>query len=141
MASKWRASGQACITANRIYVQRGISANFISEYSKAMGQSLKIGAGFDEGTTLGPLTTPQSVSRAEKHVQDAVARGAKLVTGGKKPDGEAFLGGFYFEPTLLVGAPQDSLISKEETFSPIASVYIFDTEEEVSNFVMFRGSH
>lgn len=102
-----------------------------------MAKSLKVGAGLEEGSTLGPLTTPQSVERAQRHVRDAVQRGAKLMTGGDRPSGltQEFEKGYWYEPTLLVGAPPDSLVAREETFSPIASVSIFDTEEEVTRRV------
>ena len=127
------ADHQVCITANRVYVQKSIADQFIEKFSAAMRDTLKLGRGLEKGTTLGPVTVPQTLERAERVVEDAVNRGAKLISGGKRP---THLGnGYYFEPTLLVGAPHAAAVAQEELFAPICSVALFETEEEVTKLV------
>ncbi|XP_045407847.1 succinate-semialdehyde dehydrogenase, mitochondrial [Lemur catta] len=126
MASKFRNSGQTCVCANRFLVQRGIHDSFVKEFAAAMKKSLRVGNGFEEGTTQGPLINEKAVEKVEKHVSDAVSKGATVVTGGKRHQ----LGKNFFEPTLLSNVTQDMLCSHEETFGPLAPVIKFDTEEE-----------
>jgi succinate-semialdehyde dehydrogenase/glutarate-semialdehyde dehydrogenase len=124
---KWRHAGQACITANRIYVQRGV----YEEFTKIMvekGKSLKVGHGAESSTTIGPLTTERGVEKALVHVEDAQKNGARVLTGGKKLD---LNGGYFFEPTVVADAHDDLLLAKEEQFAPIAALFPFDTEAEV----------
>lgn len=126
-ALKFRHAGQACITANRIYVQRGVYEK-LTEMMLERTKALKIGHGAEEGTTLGPVTVPQALDKAVKHVEDAQKNGAKILHGGKKIEGK---GGYFFEPTLITEAKGDLLLAQEEQFSPIMALFPFDTEEEV----------
>ncbi|XP_037700496.1 succinate-semialdehyde dehydrogenase, mitochondrial [Choloepus didactylus] len=126
LASKFRNSGQTCVCSNRFLVQRGIHDSFVKKFSEAMKRSLRVGNGFEEGTTQGPLINEKAVEKVEKHVSDAVSKGATIVTGGKRHQ----FGKNFFEPTLLTSVTQDMLCSHEETFGPLAPVIKFDTEEE-----------
>ncbi|SPJ85498.1 probable succinate-semialdehyde dehydrogenase [Fusarium torulosum] len=131
LALKWRHAGQACITANRVYVQSGIYEEFL-EKLVSRSETLKQGHGLDPDTTIGPLTTLRGVTKAQEHVDDAVAAGAKIVLGGK-PATQAGKG-FFFQPTILRDATQSMLISREETFAPVLAVYSFETEDEAVNY-------
>ncbi|SCO91366.1 probable aldehyde dehydrogenase [Fusarium oxysporum] len=126
-ALKWRHSGQACVTANRVYVQNGIYEEFL-EKLVSRTNTLKQGHGLDPETTIGPLTTSRAVSKAQQHVEDAVSCGAKIALGGK-PATDAGRG-YFFQPTVLRDATQDMLITREETFAPVLALYRFQTEEE-----------
>ncbi|KAL0255013.1 hypothetical protein SLS55_009540 [Diplodia seriata] len=123
---KWRHAGQACITANRIYVQSGIYDEFVKRFN-AETAKLKIGHGAADGTSLGPVTTPRGLDKAEQIVKDAANKGAKVVTGGKRVEGK---GGYFFEPTILTDMKPDMLVSCEEIFAPVAAIYRFDDEGE-----------
>lgn len=126
MALKWRHAGQACITANRVYVQAGIFDAF-AQRLKERTNALVVGHGAKEGTTMGPLTTPQGVDKARKQVEDAQKRGATVLCSGTVPENKE---GYFFPPTILTGMTPEMLISQEESFAPIAALYKFDTEEE-----------
>ncbi|XP_069880561.1 succinate-semialdehyde dehydrogenase, mitochondrial [Dipodomys merriami] len=126
MASKFRNAGQTCVCANRFLVQRGIHDSFVKKFAEAMKTNLRVGNGFEEGTTQGPLINEKAVEKVEKHVSDAVSKGATIVTGGKRHQ----YGRNFFEPTLLSNVTKDMLCSREETFGPLAPVIKFDTEEE-----------
>ena len=129
MALKWRHAGQACITANRVYVQDGIYEKF-AELLKERTSKLVIGHGAAKGTTLGPLTTPRSIDKALRQIDDARTLGGQIILGGNKhTKGEHK--GYFFEPTIITGMTQDMLISHEESFAPIAALYPFKTEEQV----------
>jgi len=125
MLSKYRNSGQTCVCVNRIYVQRGIADAFIEKLAKAV-TGLRVGHGVDEGVTQGPLIDSAAVAKVEEHVADAVAKGARLVLGGRRHS----LGGTFFEPTVLANCSTDMLVAHEETFGPVASVFLFDEEDE-----------
>ncbi|EDN10800.1 conserved hypothetical protein [Histoplasma mississippiense (nom. inval.)] len=127
MALKWRHAGQACVTANRIYVQSGVYEKF-SQMLKERTSALVVGHGADPNTNIGPVTTPRSLDKASSQVEDAVKLGGKVILGGgrKKDCG----GGYFFEPTIITDMKADMLISREETFAPIAALYRFETEEE-----------
>jgi acyl-CoA reductase-like NAD-dependent aldehyde dehydrogenase len=127
MLLKWRHAGQACISANRIYVQAGVYDKF-AEMLKERTAALKIGHGAEKGTTIGPVTTPRGIDKVEQQVEDAKKHGAKVILGGKKV---ADKGGYFFEPTILTGMNEKMLVAKEETFAPLASLFKFETEEEV----------
>jgi succinate-semialdehyde dehydrogenase / glutarate-semialdehyde dehydrogenase len=130
MFLKWRHAGQACITANRIYVQAGVYDKF-AEMLKAKTKELVVGHGAKEGTTMGPVTTDRGISKAENQVKDAVGLGAKVTLGsGKAMEGKGGKNGYFFEPTILTGMKPEMLISREETFAPVAALYKFKTEEE-----------
>jgi len=125
MASKFRCSGQTCVCANRILVQEGIHDAFVEAYARNI-RTLKIGDGFNQDTTQGPLINIKGVDKAEEHVKDAVAKGAKVVVGGNRHS----FGANFFEPTLLTGVSSDMRCAKEETFGPVAPILKFSTEEE-----------
>lgn len=127
MALKWRHAGQACITANRVYVQAGIYDAF-AQRLKERTSTLVVGHGAKEGTTMGPLTTPQGVDKARSQVEDARKHGATVLCGGTAPENKE--GGYFFPPTILTDMKPEMLISREESFAPIAALYKFDTEEE-----------
>lgn len=127
LACKYRCSGQTCVCANRLYVQKGIHDKFV-EALKQKVAGFKIGSGLDKTTTHGPLVNKAAVAKTRQHIQDAEAKGAKLLIGGKaRPD----LGECYVEPALLTGATADMLVAREETFGPLAPVFMFETENEV----------
>jgi succinate-semialdehyde dehydrogenase/glutarate-semialdehyde dehydrogenase len=126
MISKYRNTGQTCVCANRIYVQRSVLEAFTSKLV-AKVNALKVGPGTETGVTQGPLIDEKAVAKIEEHIADAKAKGATVLIGGKRH----VLGGLFFEPTVVSGATSDMLFAKEETFGPLAPVFAFDTEEEV----------
>ncbi|XP_074062021.1 succinate-semialdehyde dehydrogenase, mitochondrial [Macrotis lagotis] len=126
LASKFRNSGQTCVCSNRFLVQKGIHDSFVKKFAEAIKRELRVGHGFEERTTQGPLINEKAVEKVEKHVSDAVSKGATIVTGGKRHS----FGNNFFEPTLLSNVTPDMLCSQEETFGPLAPVIKFDTEEE-----------
>lgn len=123
MVAKFRNSGQSCIAANRIYVQRGFYDTFLEAYAARVA-ALKLGDGFDESSDIGPLIDPAGVAKVDEHRDDATARGAALVVGGPSP------GGRLSPPTLLRDVPADALLARDETFGPLAGVIPFGTIEE-----------
>ena len=125
IASKYRNAGQTCVCANRILVQDGIYDAFVAKLAEAV-TSMKVGDGFKEGTVIGPLIDGKAVAKVEEHVEDALAKGARIVTGGKRSG----LGGSFFEPTVLADTTPDMKIFREETFGPVAPIFRFQTEEE-----------
>jgi succinate-semialdehyde dehydrogenase/glutarate-semialdehyde dehydrogenase len=126
MASKYRNSGQTCVCTNRLYVQSGIHDKFVEKFVEA-SEAMKVGQSNEEGVVQGPLINEAAVTKTEDFVEDAVSKGGKIVTGGKRHQ----LGHGFFEPTVITDATLDMKFSKEETFAPIAPVYKFETEEEV----------
>ncbi|XP_067857566.1 succinate-semialdehyde dehydrogenase, mitochondrial [Heptranchias perlo] len=126
LASKFRNSGQTCVCANRFLVQEGIHDAFVEKMVKAMQRDLRVGSGFDDQTTQGPLINERAVQKVENQISDAVSRGACIVTGGKRHS----FGATFFEPTLLSNVTTDMLCAQEETFGPLAPVLKFQTEEE-----------
>jgi len=126
MISKYRNTGQTCVCANRIYVQKGVLEAFTDKLV-AKVNALKVGSGVDAGVTQGPLIDDKAIAKIEEHIADATAKGAKILTGGKRHA----LGGLFFQPTVVSGATADMLFAKEETFGPLAPIFAFDTEEEV----------
>ena len=125
IASKYRNAGQTCVCANRILVQDGVHDAFAEKFAEAV-QKLTVGNGMDEGVFVGPLIEPKAVDKVERHIKDAVEKGARIVTGGKRHE----LGGTFFEPTVLADATPDMKIFREETFGPVAPLFRFKTEEE-----------
>ena len=124
--SKYRNNGQTCVCANRIYVQDGVYDAF-AEKLKVAVEKLKIGNGLEEGTTTGPLIDEKAVAKVKEHIEDAVSKGAKILSGGKAHA----LGGTFFEPTILADVPKNALVSKDETFGPLAPLFRFKDEAEV----------
>ena len=125
MGSKYRNSGQTCVCANRILVQDGVYDAFAAKLKTAV-EALKVGNGMEPGVTQGPLINPEAVTKVEEHIADALARGARIITGGARHE----RGGTFFQPTLLADVPHDALIFREETFGPVAPLFRFHTEEE-----------
>jgi succinate-semialdehyde dehydrogenase/glutarate-semialdehyde dehydrogenase len=125
MASKFRNAGQTCVCANRLFVQSGIHDEFVARLHTAI-ENLVVGNGFDAASEQGPLISEAAVSKVQAHIQDALAGGAKVVTGG----GRHHLGQTFFEPTLVTEATNDMLVAREETFGPLAAVIRFETEDE-----------
>jgi succinate-semialdehyde dehydrogenase/glutarate-semialdehyde dehydrogenase len=125
IAAKYRNCGQACVAANRLLVQSGIYEAFSKKLAEA-AEALKVGNGMDEGVVQGPLINEEAVLKVEEHITDALAKGARLVAGGKRHA----LGGSFFEPTVLADVPRDAMIFNEETFGPVAPLFRFETEEE-----------
>ncbi|WP_328912298.1 MULTISPECIES: NAD-dependent succinate-semialdehyde dehydrogenase [unclassified Streptomyces] len=129
MLSKFRNAGQTCVCANRVYVQRPVYRQVVEMLAERTA-ALKVGSGSRPGTDIGPLIDARAVEKAHTHVQDAVDKGARIVTGGTRlTDGE-FADGFFYAPTVLDGVTPEMLISVEETFGPVAGVTAFDTEAE-----------
>ena len=126
MVSKYRNTGQTCVCANRMYVQRGVLQAFTDKLV-ARVEALKVGNGVEAGVNQGPLIDAKAVAKIEEHIADARAKGAVVLTGGKRHA----LGGLFFEPTVLAGATADMLVAHEETFGPLAPIFAFDTEAEV----------
>ncbi|MET0724780.1 MAG: aldehyde dehydrogenase family protein, partial [Leifsonia sp.] len=119
-------SGQLCVSIERVYVQRGAAEAFTAAFAQRVG-SLTLGSAFDYSTDVGSLTSAAQLARVQAHLDDAVAKGATVVTGGAhRPD----LGPYFFEPTVLTGVTQEMACAAGETFGPLVSVYTVDTEEE-----------
>ena len=123
MASKYRNAGQTCVCANRIYVQDAVYDEFVQKFS-AKVKALKVGNGFDDGVVQGPLIEDAAVQKVERHVQDAISKGGKVMVGGHKLDGQ------FFEPTVIADATGDMLCAREETFGPFAPVFRFHKDQE-----------
>jgi len=129
MASKFRNSGQTCVCANRIYVQRGIYPEIVRHLTDAVAQ-LQAGDGRDAASNQGPLIDEAAVAKVQQHIDDACSQGATLVTGGKLHA----LGGTFFQPTILTGVTPSMRVAHEETFGPLAALIPFDTEEEAVRY-------
>lgn len=126
IASKYRNTGQTCVCANRLFVQDGVYDEFAKKLTDAVSK-LRVGDGLEGATDQGPLIDQKALSKVEEHVADALAKGAKLATGGKRHA----LGGTFFEPTLLLDVDMQMLLAKEETFGPVAPLFRFTSEDEV----------
>ena len=126
LIAKYRNSGQTCVCANRIYVQSGIYDAFCERFSEK-ASALVVGNGLEESTQQGPLISSNAMKKVSLHIDDAKNKGAKVATGGNPHA----LGGLFYEPTVLTGVTDDMLISKEETFGPVAPIFNFDNEQEV----------
>ena len=125
MASKYRNTGQTCVCANRILVQDGVYDAFAAKL-KAAVEALKVGDGMEPGVTQGPLINADAVKKVEEHIADATAKGASVITGGRRHA----RGGNFFEPTILANVPANAIVFREETFGPVAPLFRFKTEEE-----------
>jgi succinate-semialdehyde dehydrogenase/glutarate-semialdehyde dehydrogenase len=126
-ASKYRNAGQTCVCSNRIYVQSGVYDEFVTKFAAKVATT-KVGNGFEDGVNQGPLIEEAALQKVERHVADAVAKGARLMVGGKRLQGQA--SAQFFEPTVVADATADMLCAKEETFGPFAPVFKFETEQE-----------
>ena len=125
MLSKYRNSGQTCVCTNRIYVQADIYDVFVEKLSAAVAE-LKVGPGTEDDVQQGPLIDMAAVEKVEEHIADALDKGGRVITGGKRH----VLGGTFFEPTVVADATSDMLAAREETFGPLAPVFKFETDEE-----------
>ena len=129
MISKYRNNGQTCVCANRLYVQAGVYDAFAKKLGAAVAK-MKVGDGFGDGVTTGPLIDENAVIKVKEHIADAVSKGAKIETGGKEHE----KGGLFFQPTILTGVTPDMMVAREETFGPVAPLFKFETEEEVIGY-------
>ncbi|WP_374298278.1 NAD-dependent succinate-semialdehyde dehydrogenase [Paracoccus sp. (in: a-proteobacteria)] len=125
MVAKMRNGGEACTAANRIYVHRSIAEDFAARLADRMS-ALRVGPGADAATDCGPLVNAGAVNKVAELVDDAVARGARVLCGGKRGEGP----GHFYLPTVLSGVSDDAAIRREEIFGPVAPLYVFDTEDE-----------
>ncbi|OQU96082.1 hypothetical protein CLAIMM_02217 [Cladophialophora immunda] len=130
LLSKFRSSGQTCVCANRIYVQKGILPKFAAEFV-ARVKAYKLGTGFDPGATHGPLIHGRAVDKVDGHVRDAEAKGAQIALGGHRITEGLGERGHFYPLTVLLNATPEMRIASEETFGPVAALFPFDTEGEV----------
>jgi succinate-semialdehyde dehydrogenase/glutarate-semialdehyde dehydrogenase len=126
MASKYRNAGQTCVCANRLIVQEGVYDDFVARLTAKVQSSLRVGNGAEAGVTTGPLIDDAAVVKVEEHVADALAKGGRIVTGGRRHA----LGGRFYEPTVIADVTPDMKVAREETFGPVAPVFRFRTEAE-----------
>ena len=122
-ASKYRNAGQTCVCSNRLYVQEAVYDEFVTKFA-AKVKTAKVGNGFEDGVNQGPLIEEAALQKVQRHVDDAIAKGARVLVGGKRLPGQ------FFEPTVVADATADMLCAKEETFGPFAPVFKFKTEQE-----------
>ncbi len=127
VAAKMRNMGETCVAANRIFVQRGIYDVFAERLTGKLRQ-MRVGNGLDEGVTVGPLIDQATFDKVQSHVDDAVAKGATIALGGSRAESDR---GYFFEPTVLLGATDAMQLAQDETFGPVAALLPFDSEEEV----------
>jgi succinate-semialdehyde dehydrogenase/glutarate-semialdehyde dehydrogenase len=125
LASKYRNAGQTCVCANRLYVQDRVYDAFAAKLVEKV-KAFKVGAGTEPGVVIGPLIDEAGLKKVESHVADALAKGAKIKTGGKPHE----RGGLFFQPTVLTDVTPDMIVSREETFGPVAPLIRFKTEAE-----------
>jgi succinate-semialdehyde dehydrogenase/glutarate-semialdehyde dehydrogenase len=125
IASKYRNAGQTCVCANRILVQDGVYSAFATKLADAV-TAMKVGSGVEAGTVIGPLIDMKAVEKVEQHVGDALKKGARIVVGGRRHA----LGGSFYEPTVLADVTTDMMVTREETFGPVAPLFRFKTEAE-----------
>ncbi|KAF3387321.1 Succinate-semialdehyde dehydrogenase [NADP] [Penicillium rolfsii] len=129
MASKFRCSGQTCVCTNRLYVQKSVIEEFTQRLIEKVRQ-LKCGHGLGGNSTQGPLINKSAVQKVQEHISDAVSKGAVVRAGGTIPEG--LEDGFFIEPTVLTGATEEMSVAREETFGPLAAIFSFESEEEVT---------
>ncbi len=126
-ASKYRNAGQTCVCSNRFYVQEGVYDQFVEKFA-AKVRTAKIGNGFEDGVNQGPMIEEAALAKVQRHVDDAVAKGGRVLVGGKRL--KSLGSGQFFEPTLVADATPDMLCATEETFGPFAPVFKFKTEQD-----------
>ncbi|HET7270951.1 MAG TPA: NAD-dependent succinate-semialdehyde dehydrogenase [Rubrobacter sp.] len=129
IVSKMRNMGQTCVCANRIFVQRSVVDEFSKKLTEKMA-AMKVGDGMQEDVSVGPLIEPRAIDKVERHVADAKEKGAKVILGGERTNGNNGSGNFY-PPTVLMDADDTMLVAQEETFGPVAAIMPFETEDEV----------
>lgn len=126
LVSKYRNSGQTCVCANRFLVQDGVYDAFAERLTQAVREQLTVGNGLEPGVMQGPLIDAAALAKVERHVADALAQGARVLTGGRRHA----LGGTFYEPTVLGEVTPDMLVAREETFGPVAPLFRFQTDDE-----------
>lgn len=126
LASKFRNAGQTCVCANRLYVQDGVYDAFAKKLQAAV-EKLTLGDGLAQGVTTGPLIDEKAVAKVKEHIEDALSKGARIITGGQPHE----LDGNFFQPTILVDVPASAKVAKEETFGPLAPLFRFKDEADV----------
>jgi succinate-semialdehyde dehydrogenase/glutarate-semialdehyde dehydrogenase len=126
MASKYRNAGQTCVCANRLYVQSAVYDEFAQKLAAKVAQ-LRVGPGTQSGVQVGPLIEAAALEKVALHVANAVSGGARVLVGGAPHS----LGGLFYQPTVLADVTSEMLVSREETFGPVAPLFRFETEEEV----------
>ncbi|MBS6032948.1 MAG: NAD-dependent succinate-semialdehyde dehydrogenase [Pantoea sp.] len=126
IANKFRNAGQVCVSVNRFYIHNAIYDRFTRQLAEEVNK-LKVGNGMDEGVIVGPLIEASALEKVEQHVQDAVAKGGKLLAGGERHA----LGGNFWQPTVITEAHEEMQLAQEETFGPVAACFRFDEEDEV----------
>ncbi len=126
LVSKYRNSGQTCVCANRFLVQDGVYDAFAERLTQAVREQLTVGNGLEPGVMQGPLIDAAALAKVERHVADALAQGARVLTGGQRHA----LGGTFYEPTVLGEVTPDMLVAREETFGPVAPLFRFQTDDE-----------
>nr|WP_198984364.1 NAD-dependent succinate-semialdehyde dehydrogenase [Herbaspirillum sp. ASV7] len=129
MAAKFRNGGQTCVCPNRIYVQEAVHDAFVEKLAARVA-ALKVAPATDPGAQIGPMINARAIAKIDQHVRDAVARGARVVTGGQRLQGPGYASDNYYAPTVLTDVGPEMLCSSEETFGPVAPVTRFATEEE-----------
>jgi succinate-semialdehyde dehydrogenase/glutarate-semialdehyde dehydrogenase len=130
LAAKFRNGGQTCVCPNRVYVQAGVHDAFVEKLAQRVG-ALRVGPATDLSSQIGPMVNARAVDKIDRHVRDAVARGARVVVGGRRVRNEVATGPHYYAPTVLVNASPDMECACEETFGPVVPVFRFDSEAEV----------
>ena len=125
IASKYRNAGQTCVCANRLYIQAGVYEAFAEKYAQAV-RGLRVGQGWENGVTIGPLINMEAIEKVEALVADALGKGAQALTGGHRHE----LGGNFYEPTVLINVTDEMACTQEEIFGPVAPLYRFAREEE-----------
>ncbi|WP_033068693.1 NAD-dependent succinate-semialdehyde dehydrogenase [Thalassospira australica] len=126
IASKYRNAGQTCVCANRLFVHDAVYDEFAEKYAAKVAE-MPVGSGFDDGVVIGPLINEKAVEKVEKQVADALSKGGRILTGGKRHE----KGGSFFQPTVIADANRDMIVFREETFGPMAPLIRFSSDDEV----------
>lgn len=126
VANKFRNAGQVCVSVNRFFIHSSLYDRFVDQLAEAVSK-LKVGNGMEEGVVVGPLIEPSALEKVEEHVQDAVSKGGKILTGGERHA----LGGNFWQPTVIRDANENMKLAQDETFGPVAACFRFDSEAEV----------
>jgi succinate-semialdehyde dehydrogenase/glutarate-semialdehyde dehydrogenase len=126
MAAKYRNGGQTCISANRFYVHKNVCDIFVAKLMAAT-QKITVGNGLEQGISQGPVIDEQAIEKIERHIADAVSKGAKILAGGKRIGTQ----GTFFEPTILSNVDKSMVMTHEETFGPVAPIIPFENEDEI----------
>jgi succinate-semialdehyde dehydrogenase/glutarate-semialdehyde dehydrogenase len=127
---KFLNTGQACISPNRIFVPRHMVDDFTKEFTSRVN-AMKAGNGMDKGVKIGPLVSPQAIEKVTNQVEDALKKGAKLITGGKRLTIDSLEKGYFYAPTVLTNVTSDMLIYREETFGPVAPIIAYGPDDDV----------